>query len=284
MIEFHKIYDKMVTVPGFYMLFERKEEKMGMKSFRLRRMEQYILEKENVSMEELCEEFDMSMNTVRMDVAELVKKGSVKKVYGGVCSNRQNSLVPFEERKMKNSDKKKAVCRAAAELVDDGDIVFVDSGTTAMYLTDYLDENKNVTVLTNNLNLIMRAVPCENVQVICLPGILERKTNSFVSAETGKILARYNIKKAFFAATGVTESGDVTNSSSLEYEIKREAMNNSEHSYLLLDSSKYGKSALLTFAHISDMERVFVDEEAGTPLLSICERYNVNVTKVNVTE
>ena len=57
---------------------------MGMKSFRLRRMEQYILEKENVSMEELCEEFDMSMNTVRMDVAELVKKGSVKKVYGGV--------------------------------------------------------------------------------------------------------------------------------------------------------------------------------------------------------
>ena len=72
-------------------------------------MEQYILEKENVSMEELCEEFDMSMNTVRMDVAELVKKGSVKKVYGGVCSNRQNSLVPFEERKNVNYDSPEAL-------------------------------------------------------------------------------------------------------------------------------------------------------------------------------
>lgn len=257
---------------------------MGMKSFRLRRMEQYILEKENVSMEELCEEFDMSMNTVRMDVAALVKKGSVKKVYGGVCSNRQNSLVPFEERKMTNSDKKKSVCRAAAKLVDDGDIIYIDSGTTTMYLTDYLDKHKNITVLTNNLNLIMHAVPYENVQVICLPGILERKTNSFVSAETGKILARYNIKKAFFAATGVTEAGDVTNSSSLEYEIKREAMRNSEKKYLLLDSSKYGKSALLTYAHVRDMDRVIADEEMNPLLKNICEQYNVALEVVSVKE
>jgi len=54
--------------------------KMGMKSFRLRRMEQYVLEKENVSMEELCREFDISMNTARLDVAQLVNKGSIRKV------------------------------------------------------------------------------------------------------------------------------------------------------------------------------------------------------------
>ena len=257
---------------------------MGMKSFRLRRMEQYILEKENVSMEELCAEFDVSMNTVRLDVASLVKKGSIKKVYGGVCSNRQNSLVPFEERKMKFSECKKAVCRAAAALVEDGDIIYVDSGTTTMYLTDYLDKHKNVTVLTNNLNVIMRAVPHENVQVICLPGILERKTNSFVSAETGKILARYNIKKAIVAATGVTENGDVTNSSSLEYEIKREAMRNSEKKYLLLDSSKYGKSALLTYAHLGDMDRVIADTEMSPELEVLCERYNVKLEKVKAEE
>lgn len=257
---------------------------MGMKSFRLRRMEQYILEKENVSMEELCTEFDVSMNTVRLDVATLVKKGSIKKVYGGVCSNHQNGLVPFEERKMKNSERKKAVCRVAAALVEDGDIIYVDSGTTTMYLADYLDQHKNVTILTNNLNVIMRAVPYENIQVICLPGILERKTNSFVSAETGKILARYNIKKAIFAATGVTENGDVTNSSSLEYEIKREAMRNSEKKYLLLDSTKYGKSALLTYAHLGDMDKVIVDEEMNPGLKELCDRYNVKLEKVKADE
>lgn len=257
---------------------------MGMKSFRLRRMEQYILEKENASMEELCAEFDVSMNTIRMDVAELVKKGSVKKVYGGVCSNRQNSLVPFEERKMKNSEQKKAVCKRAAELVEEGDIIYVDSGTTTMYLTDFLDKHKNITVLTNNLNVIMRAVPFDNIQVICLSGVLDRKTNSFISAETGKILAHYNIKKAFFAATGVTEPGDITNSSSLEYEIKREAMENSEHRYLLLDASKYGKSALMTYAHISDMELVIADEKMSPDFKELCKKFNVRYETVKAEE
>lgn len=257
---------------------------MGMKSFRLRRMEQYVLEKENVSMEELCREFDISMNTVRLDVASLVKKGSIKKVYGGVCSNRQNSLVPFEERKMKHGDRKKSVCRAAANLVEDGDIIYIDSGTTMMYLPDYLGNKKNVTILTNNLNAITRAVPYANLQVICLPGILERKTNSFVSAETGKILERYNIRKAFFAATGVTMNGDVTNSSSLEYEIKREAMQHSVHKYLLLDSSKFNKSALLTYAHISDMEKVIADDEMSPALNELCERYNVELQRVKIEE
>lgn len=257
---------------------------MGMKSFRLRRMEQYILEKENVSMEDLCREFDVSMNTVRLDVAALVKKGAIKKVYGGVCSNRQNSLVPFEERKMKRSEQKRALCRAAAQLVEDGDIIYVDSGTTTMYLPDFLENRKNITLLTNNLNAIVEAVPKENIQVICLPGILERKTNSFVSAETGQILARYNIKKAFFAATGVTGSGDVTNSSSLEYEIKKEALQNSHHKYLLLDSSKYGKSALLTFAHIDDMDMVFADEDMNPELQELCERHGVKYQKITVEE
>ncbi len=257
---------------------------MGMKSFRLRRMEQYILEKEHVSMEELCREFDMSINTVRLDVAQLVSKGSIKKIYGGVCSNHQNSLVPFEERKMKNEDKKRAICSKAASLVEDGDIIFIDSGTTTMYLANFLEERKNVTILTNNLNAIMHAVSYPNLQVICLPGILERKTNSFVSAETGKILARYNIRKAFFAATGVTENGDLTNSSSMEYEIKKAALAGSEHKYLLLDSSKFGKSALLTFAGISDMERVIVDAAMNPALLELCARNNVAVDRTEQEE
>lgn len=248
---------------------------MGMKSFRLRRMEQYILEKDTVSMEELCREFQISMNTVRLDVAQLVSKGSVRKVYGGVCSNRQNSLVPFEERKMKNSEKKRAICKAAAALVEDGDIIYIDSGTTTMYLVDYLENRKNITILTHNLNAIVRAVPYPDLQIICLPGTLDRRTNSFVAADTGRVLERYNIKKAFLAAAGVAPNGDVTNSSPMEFEIKRAAIESSSHVYLMLDSSKIGKTSLLTFASIGDMERVIVDSEAEKEFVGLCTQHNV---------
>lgn len=250
---------------------------MGMKTFRLRKMEQYILEQDTVSMEMLCREFDISMNTARLDVAQLVNKGSIKKVYGGVCSNRQNSLVPFEERKMKNSENKRAVCRVAAELVEDGDIIYIDSGTTTMYLVDYLRERKNITILTHNLNAIVRAVPCPDMQVICLPGTLDRRTNSFVAADTGRVLERYNIKKAFIAAAGIAPNGDVTNSSPMEFEIKRAAIENSAHVYLLVDSSKYGKTSLLTFAAVGDMERVIVDADTNRGFVDLCEQNNVSI-------
>lgn len=255
---------------------------MGMKSFRLRRMEQYVLEKETVSMDELCREFDISMNTARLDVAHLVNKGSIKKVYGGVCSNRQNSLVPFEERKMKNNDRKRSICRAAAELVEDGDIIYIDSGTTTMYLVDFLEKRKNITILTHNLNAIMRALPFQDMQVICLPGTLERKTNSFVSADTGRVLERYNIQKAFLAAAGITANGDVTNSSPMEFEVKKAALENSAHTYLLVDSSKFGKSSLLTYANISQMERVIADTEVDEAFVALCKQSGVALQVVEV--
>jgi len=250
---------------------------MAMKSFRIKQMEQYIIERDLVSMEELRSAFNISMNTVRMDVAQLVSKGAILKVYGGVCSNQKGKLVPFEERQSKNIQGKISVGKAAAMLVEDSDIIFIDSGTTTMYMMDYLEECKNVTVLTNNLNVINRSLPLPNVNVICLPGMLERKTNSFVSADTVRTLEKYNIKKAFMASSGISANGMVTNASPLEYEIKKAAIANSKEVYLLVDSSKFGKSAMLSYANISEMSKVIVDNNIESGLLELCEKKNVEV-------
>lgn len=257
---------------------------MGMKTFRLRQMEQYILENDTVSMEELCAKFGISMNTTRLDVAQLVSKGTIKKVYGGVCSNHANNLVPFEERRLRNMKGKRAVGRAAADFVEDGEIIYIDSGSTTMYVVDYLESRKNVTILTNNLNAVNRAVPFQELTVISLPGTLERKTNSFVSAETSRILERYNIQKAFMAATGISAAGGITNSSPLEFEIKKAAIKNSEKSYLLIDSSKFGRTSLMTYANIAQMERIITDEEADKDFVELCRQSNVGITLSPLTE
>lgn len=255
-----------------------------MKSFRLREMEQYIIEHDTVSMEELRDTFHISMNTTRLDVAQLVSKGTIKKVYGGVCSNQKSNLVPFDERKTKNTEGKRAVGKEAAELVNDGDIIFIDSGTTTMYVIDFLAERKNVTILTNNLNAINRALAYPDLNIISLPGTLERKTNSFVSADTVRTLEKYNIKKAFMASSGISENGTVTNSSPLEFEIKKAALRNSKESYLLIDSTKYGKSALLTYASIQEMDKIIVDQEVEEGLLSLCDLHNVELKVAKMEE
>jgi len=255
-----------------------------MKTFRLREMENYILERDTVSMEELRKKFNISMNTVRMDVAQLVDKGAVKKVYGGVCSNEKSNLVPFEERQLKNSNKKMAIGKLASSLVQDGDIIYIDSGTTAMCLVEYLRDTKDVTILTNSVNVINRGIPLPNLNIICLSGTLERKTNSFISADTAGILEKYNINKAFMASTGITEDGAVTNSSPLEFEIKKAAIANSKEVYLMIDSDKYGKSALLTYATVLEFDMVVTDHAADPELIELCNKNEVKILYQNGEE
>jgi len=248
---------------------------VGMKSIRIKKMEEYILEHDLVSMADLRDTFKISMNTVRLDVAYLVDKGTVRKIYGGVCSNISNNLIPFEERQTKNSHEKRSVGKAGAALVEDGDIIYIDSGTTTMYIVDYLGDCKNITVLTNSLNVINRAVLHPELNVISLPGTLERKTNSFVSADTVRALEKYNVKKAFMASSGISETGMITNSSPPEYEIKKAAIINSQEVYLVIDSSKYGKSGMMTYADISEMSKVIIDKNADSELLELCESHGV---------
>lgn len=250
---------------------------MGIKLFRLREMEDYIVAQGSVSMEELRKKFNISMNTVRMDVAELVEKGTVKKIYGGACSNEKNKLVPFDERWMKNSNKKMPIGKKAASLIADGDIIYIDSGTTTMYLVDYLVDTKDIVILTNSINVINRGIPLSNLSIICLSGTFDEKTNSFVSADAVNLLAKYNIKKAFMASSGVSEDGAVTNSSPLEYEIKKAAIANSKETFLLVDSDKYGKSALLTYATIKEFDRVVTDSSAHSEFIELCIQNDVEV-------
>ncbi|MCR5823597.1 MAG: DeoR/GlpR family DNA-binding transcription regulator [Lachnospiraceae bacterium] len=250
---------------------------MAMKSYRISRMEQYIIDKEHVSMDELCREFDISINTCRMDVAELCSKGTVKKVYGGVSSVKENSLIPFEQRKMTNSNIKKEICREAAEMVEDGDIIFIDSGSTTMYLPDFLGDKKNVTIITHNLNAIVRGIQLPDTQIFCLPGTLDRRTNSFVTADTAKTLSRFNIKKAFIASAGISENGDVSNSSPLEFEVKKAAMAHASKKYLVVDSSKFGKSSLLNFTTLAEMDGIFTDDAIDRKTVLYCEQNKVHL-------
>lgn len=249
-----------------------------MRNTRLEQMERYIIQKESVTMEELQSHFDTSMNTVRRDVALLIKKGIAEKVYGGVCARKAEQLTPFDIRTIKHQEAKMLIGRKAAELVEDGDTIFLDSGTTTLHVVQNLSQKQNITIITHSLQATMAALPYPNLTIISLPGQLHRKTSSFTGVETVRFLKAYNIKTAFMAATGLSLTGGITNSSPLEYDLKVTAMERSAKSYLLLDSHKFGETALMTYAQLSGFDGVITEEfpsedyvkaldEAGTKLI-----------------
>ncbi|MBR3107673.1 MAG: DeoR/GlpR transcriptional regulator [Clostridia bacterium] len=225
-----------------------------MKTKRLTDMEAYIRRHGSATMEELRTGFNVSMNTVRRDVAELLKTGSVQKVYGGVRSTVQD---PVQAAYPKPGGAKRAICFEAAKLVKDGDIVFIDSGTTTVQIIEAI-KDMHVTVITNNIQVMMKALEYENIRVIMLPGEVHRKTLSITGEDSAEYLSHMNTNIAFMAATGASLTG-VANSSPLEYSIKKAAVAHAERVVLLVAGSKFGTTSLLIYAGLEKFQTVITD-------------------------
>ena len=230
-----------------------------MKTQRQQQITLYLSEHGSATMEELCEHFDVSMNTIRRDVADIVHEGHAEKVYGGVKSVRKvEGFLPYEQRSLIPSHAKEAICARAASLVKDGDIIFIDSGTTTFHLIDILRE-RNITVITNNIEVIVRALEVPNIRLIILPGEFHRKSHSITGDASADFLSRFNTNLAFMAATGVAHGG-VTNSIPLEYQIKQAAVAHTEKAVLMVTGNKFGITSLLTYAQLADFSRIITDQ------------------------
>ena len=246
------------------------KEVAAVKEERRKRMGELVATRRTVTMEELCGHFGVSMNTVRADVAYLVRTGAAEKIYGGVRVKEEKQAPLFASRAQLHTDQKKAIALRAAALVEDGDILFLDAGTTTMHLIDFLSPGKKVTVVTASLQVIRKAAAMENVQLIVLPGAYNRRTNSLCDVGTLEYLTRYQFTKAFMGVSGVSEDGKLNVSTYLEFEIKRTALSRSQEKYLLADSGKFGGTGLMSYGELSDMTALITDSDCPANIRDYC--------------
>lgn len=225
-----------------------------MRTKRIHLIEDYINKEKSVSLDDLCKKFDVSKNTIRRDIDYLVEQDIVYKVYGGVELNTKpalNSLTSYDERFQKHSEEKQRIAERAAELIEDNETVFIDTGTTCPGMIHCL-RDKKVIVITNSLQIAVNALGYSNIKIISIPGILLNETRSFVGAHAEKYLSDFNINKAFMSCTGISLEKGVTNSSFEEYAIKKTVMQHTKKRYLLADFSKFGATGMMTFAKFQD--------------------------------
>ena len=246
------------------------------KDQRIKKIEEYVLKNQSASLEELMEVFNVSINTIRRDVQGLVESGPFIKVYGGVSVKQLNKLETVQERKVRNQTGKTKIGEAAIDLIEDGDIIFVDSGTTTIEMFPFL-KDKDLTIVTNNIDFIVQCLPFENLNIISIGGILERKTNSLGGPQNIELLKAYNINKAFMATTGVSLSNGVTNASPLETDLKKTIVQRSQMVYLLADHTKFGKYGLMTFCQLDDIDCIITDEGPSDEYKEYAARHEIEL-------
>jgi DeoR family transcriptional regulator, myo-inositol catabolism operon repressor len=230
-----------------------------MRSQRIEDIKEYIYENKTVTLDQICDHFQVSKSTLRRDLAPILQSSDIKKIYGGVTALPKKELVSFEERNISNLEAKRKIAETAATYVQNNDIIFIDSGTTTLPIIDYIKDKVNITILTNNVQIILQAIPYDNINIISLSGALNRKTLSFTGSSAAPVLQNYNISKAFMASTGFSIASGLTNSSPSESDIKRMAVQRSQQIYLLADSGKCGNVSLITYCDLSKVDVLITD-------------------------
>ncbi|MGL5270093.1 MAG: DeoR/GlpR family DNA-binding transcription regulator [Selenomonadaceae bacterium] len=256
-----------------------------MKINRIHKIQEILEDNQSVSINRLCDIFNVSKNTIRRDIAELEKRDLIKKVYGGIMLKPTTTAPePFASREIKNSPQKKQIARLAAELVSDGEVIYIDSGTTTMHMIPYLAEKNNITIVTASLNVINAATAYNQFNVISTGGTLYLPSKAFVGTSVLNCLKNYNISKAFLASTGISLEKGVTNAAPLEYEIKQYLVQKCSIKILLADSSKIDKASLMTYCQLKDISCLIIDKEPPANYLAYLKENNIRLLTTSLHE
>ncbi|CUH95108.1 hypothetical protein P22_1177 [Propionispora sp. 2/2-37] len=251
---------------------------------RLNKMEELLEEVESVSMDKLNEIFQVSLSTLHRDLAELEKRGLIKKTYGGIVLKRHQAPEPFSLRNIKHQKQKMMIAKVASRLVADGDVIYIDSGTTTMHLIPYLAAKKNITIITANVHVINACTLYQQMNVIVTGGLFYPPANTFVGADVIRCLRNYNISKTFFAAAGFSIENGVTSDSPLECEIKQYLAEIEQEKILLAGSSKVGTTSLMTFCQLKDIDYLIMDQKPPQAYLEHFARHQVKLLTSDTEE
>lgn len=251
-----------------------------MKVKRTEEIKRYILERGSATLKELEEHFDVSLNTIRRDVTDILNDSKFEKVYGGI-SVKENQLQTFESRDVKHKEAKQAIAKLAANMIKEDEIIFIDSGTTTRYILNYVPKELSFTLLTNSLDILSQGAQFKNITLIVVGDTFKSSTRSFIGLQQLASINNYNINKAFMAATAVSLANGLMNSDHLEFEIKKKVTERANEKILLVDRSKFEQSTLITYAPFAAVTTLITEQELPQDYLEWATQHQLNILTSN---
>lgn len=223
-----------------------------------------LLESEgSVTVQELKEIFQTSESTIRRDLTMLHEKGALVKVFGGAVQ-AETSVTTKEEqvslREEQNREEKIRIGRYAASLIEPGDFVYLDAGTTTGCMIPFLTEKDSAFVTNAVSHALLLAAKGFRVQLI--GGQVKAATEAIVGNEAYVNLQKYNFTKGFFGANGVNRTAGFTTPDVDEALVKECAMRRSRNAYVLCDSRKFHQISPVSFGSFYEA-RIITDELPG---------------------
>lgn len=218
-----------------------------------------VNQKRSVKFSELCEILGASLSTVRRDVSTLEERGLLIKVHGGAIALSEDFTLTEKDIAEKSklfSEEKELIARYAASLIDNGDFVFIDAGTTTEKMINFLPKKEVVFVTTGIIHA--KKLAQRGFRVYIPGGEIKLSTEAIVGADCVYNIGTYNFTKSFIGTNGISLVAGFSTPDINEARVKAAAMDKSTMTYILADHSKFDKVTSVTFAGLNST-RIITD-------------------------
>jgi len=224
------------------------------------RILEMIQEDGNVKVVNLSRIFKVSEVTIRQDLEKLELDGSIVREHGGAYLKSISAQVrSFTLQHRENTDKKILIAKKAAEFINDGDTVILDSGTTITELAKNLVTRKGLTIITNALNIATMLGSEPAISVIMTGGEFKAPTLSLTGEKAAAFFNNLHVDKLFLATAGISLKAGLTYPSISDLVVKKAMIDAADTVYLLADSTKIGKSSLASLGALSLVNYLITD-------------------------
>jgi DeoR family fructose operon transcriptional repressor len=233
---------------------------------------------QRATVKELADTLKTTEITIRRDLKELDKKGLVKRVYGGALVTDNDPLNFSIERKMtRNIEAKRRIGKKAAELIEDGDLIFLDPGTTCWEIVPYLATKKRLNIIINSSRLATAFRNEQNHNIIYIGGEYRPFRMDIVGDLAGATIEKLRGYKAFAGADGIDielglSANDITSAS-----IARKMFQNAREITFLGDSSKFDHPSLCKIADINVLDYIITDKPVSEKWEEAAKKHNITI-------
>lgn len=215
-----------------------------------------------VVVSELSAEFGVSEETIRRDLECLEQEGVAMRTYGGaVLKGGGQAPPPYATRKNTNVEGKVAIARQLAGMLRNGDTLMVDESSTALFAVRAMRQLKELTVITNSLNILQEVSGQDSWHVISTGGRLKPDIMALVGPQALRTIAGYHVGYAVLSARGVNTRLGVADSSDDVVQVKRAMMAAADQTVLLADHRKFDRSGLVALGRLEEIDRLITDRE-----------------------
>jgi DeoR family galactitol utilization operon repressor len=233
-----------------------------------------MAEKGHLSVNQLCETLGVSAVTVRSDLSELEDRGFINRTHGGAVPALNANVL---ERKRRNLEEKTRIAKAAADMVQDGDTLMIEAGTTTALIAKFLFGKRDIHIVTNSTLAFANARANPQMQISIVGGEFRRASESLVGPIALQAIERLNVSLAFVGTDGFTVEKGMTTHLIEGAEVVAAMVRQARTSVLVADSSKYGKTGFVSVLPLSAVDFIITDAKLDQAARERLESKSISV-------